>query len=176
MSWRIDECPYNTVCGCPFVRSSFARAPFSYLSIYSLFSLHRPTTKRRGGSFVRRFTRSPARDCALQLRMQLQRATLCRIFQADSRPTGNVAISQSTKHNAALPKTCLIFRQERPSCSLCSFVCASICLHHRSLPLVRCSLRFRGLGFHGETNLGGFIRVMDVCKRSIESSTRIRRV
>ena len=103
-----------------FARPLFSRAPSRAcvsLLFARFFRIHqRPTTKRRD-SFVRWFTRSLARDCGCSCNRPPSSRPY--IFQADSRPTGNVAISRSTKHNAALPpKTCLIFRQKRDLAAL----------------------------------------------------------
>lgn len=81
-----------------------------------------------------------------RLRMQLQRATLCRIFQADSRGRPGTSLFPGVQ-NTMQSKTCLIFRQERllsPSSFFifCSFVPFALGNGHTPCPSFDTTFRY----------------------------------
>lgn len=121
----------------PFVL--FSPAPPRVCVLFCLLAFSESTNVRRRRDETRPFVDSLARkrlrpataDCSCN-RPSSSRSY---IFQADSRPTGSVAISRSTKHNAAPPKTCLIFRQKRETWLLSLFVCLRVYLPPPLYPL-----------------------------------------
>lgn len=91
--------PYNTrtfrVCPFPLSLSIISLSLCLSSTVYSVFS--QPWLRREPWE---------------RLRMQLQRATICRIFQADSRGRPGTSLFPGVQ-NTMQSKTCLIFRQER---------------------------------------------------------------
>lgn len=88
---------YPHVSCMPFSTLSLYRLPLSLSLLHCLFVFSQPWLQREPWE---------------RLRMQLQRATLCRIFQADSRGRPGTSLFPGVQ-NTMQSKTCLIFRQER---------------------------------------------------------------
>lgn len=116
--------------------------PFSTLSL-SIVSLSLCLSSTVYSVFSQPWLR---RESWERLRMQLQRATLCRIFQADSRGRPGTSLFPGVQ-NTMQSKTCLIFRQERllsPSSFFifCSFVPFALGNGHTPCPSFDATFRY----------------------------------